>query len=228
MPDKHPIAPDWSAFVREHLRPLGLPAQDQQEVVAELAAHLEDLYEEQLKNGQTESEAHQKARDEVVQWHPLARKIQRAKFKEGIMNTRTKQLWLPSLVSLTTAMLSLMSFTLLGVQPRLFYAHHAVTTLYFPWLAALPFCGALGAYLSRRAGGTSLTCLASSLFPAATLLACFAFILLDSIFGSGRALTLSAFLLFVWNWVFLPGAALLLGAVPFLNPRNQAIRPLAS
>lgn len=221
MPDNHRIAPDWSALVSEHLRPLHLPAKEQQEVVAELAAHLEDLYEEQLKNGRTESEAHQKAMNEVVQWRPLARNIQRAKFKEGITNPRTKQLWLPSLVSLATAMLSLMFLTLLAVQPRLLYAHRAVTMLYLPWLAALPLCGAAGAYLSRRAGGNRLTCLASGLFPAATLLVCFAFILLDSIFGKGHAATLSAFLVFVWSWVFIPGTALLLGALPFLNARHQ-------
>jgi hypothetical protein len=225
MPEKHPIAPDWRALVREHLRPLNLPAQDQQEVVAELAAHLEDLYEEQLRNGRTESEAHKKAMNEVLQWRPLARNIQRAKFKEGIMNTRTKQLWLPSLVSLTTAMLSLMYLTLLAVQPSLFYAHHAVTVLYFPWLAALPLCGGAGAYLSRRAGGDRPARLASSLFPVATLLACFALVLLDSIFVKGRGATVSAFLLFVWCWVFIPGAALLLGALPFLSlgePRSQS------
>ncbi|MGA9307790.1 MAG: hypothetical protein WBW31_20490 [Candidatus Sulfotelmatobacter sp.] len=33
----------WIALVREHLHPLHLPANDQEEVVAELAAHLEDL-----------------------------------------------------------------------------------------------------------------------------------------------------------------------------------------
>jgi|SRR5580700_1508840 hypothetical protein len=219
--------PDWISLVRERLHPLDLPENERREVINELAAHLEDLYEEQIGNGISQSQARESAMKEVDCWHPLAKDIQRAKLKEGIMNARTKQLWLPSLVSLTTAMLSLMSFTLLGVQPRLFYAHHAVTTLYFPWLAALPLCGAAGAYLSRRAGGEQLACLASSLFPAATLLACFFFILLDSIFGTGRALTFSGFLLFVWNWVFLPGTALLLGALPFLRPRHHETPSLA-
>jgi hypothetical protein len=227
MHDKHPITPDWSALVREHLRPLDLPALERQEVVAELAAHLADFYEEQLKNGRTESEAHQKTRNEVVEWRPLARNIQRAKFKEGIMNTRTKQLWLPSLVSLATAMLSLMFLTFFPVQPRLLYAHHAGTMLNLTWLAALPLCGAAGAYLSCRAGGNHLTCLASSLFPAVTMLACFAFILLDSIFGKGHAATWSAFLVFVWSWVFIPGTALLLGALPFLNVRHRDAQQLS-
>ena len=226
MPDNTPGS--WAALVREHLRPLNLPAIEQEEVIAELAAHLEDIYEQQLEKGMSESEARKNATNEVVQWRPLARNIRRAKLKEGIMNPRTKQLWLPSLVSLTTAMLSLMFLTLLAVQPRLLYAHRAVTMLYLPWLAALPLCGAAGACLSRRAGGNRLTCLAASLFPAATLLACFAFILLDSLFGTGHAATLSAFLVFAWSWVFIPGTALLLGALPFLRPRERATRPLVS
>jgi hypothetical protein len=224
---------DWSALVRERLLPLDLPAKESQEVVAELAAHLEDMYEEQIGKGLSESEAGEKVMTEVARGRLLAKNIQRAKLKEGMMNTRTKQLWLPSLVSLTTAMVSLMFLTLLGVQPRLFYAHfslahHAVTTLYLPWLAALPLCGAAGAYLSRRAGGERFMCLASSLFPAAALLGCFCFVLLDSIFGTGRAITPAGFLLFVWNWVFLPGSALLLGALPFLGAGNQRIRSVAS
>lgn len=219
--------PDWISLVRERLHSLDLPENDRRQVINELAAHLEDLYEEQICNGLSQSEACERVMTEVDGWRPLAKDIQRAKLKEDMMNPRTKQLWLPSLVSLTTAMLSLMSLTLLGVQPRLFYAHHAITTLYFPWLAVLPLCGAAGAYLSRRAGGELLVCLVSSLFPAATLFACFFFILLDSIFGTGRALTLSSFLLFVWNWVFLPGAALLLGAAPFLRAGNPGTRSLA-
>jgi hypothetical protein len=219
--------PDWIALVRDRLYSLNLPENDRQEVINELAAHLEDLYEEEIAKGLSQSEARERVTQEVEDWRPLARDIQRTKLKEEIMNPRTKQLWLPSLVSLTPAMLSLMSFTLLGVQPHLFYAHHAVTTVYFPWLAALPLCGAAGAYLSRRAGGDQLACLVSSLFPAATLLACFFFILLDSIFGTGRALTFSGFLLFVWNWVFLPGTALLLGALPFLRPRHHGTQSLA-
>jgi len=95
--------PDWSALVRERLRPLDLPSIETQEVVAELAAHLEEFYDEQIGKGLSESEAQQRALNEIVQWQILARNIQRAKCKEEVMNTRTKHLWLPGLVSLTTA-----------------------------------------------------------------------------------------------------------------------------
>lgn len=212
---------DWNKLVRERLQPLNLPPKEAQEVVAELAAHLEDLYEEQIQKGRSPSEARERVEQEVVRWRPLARNIQRSKLKEEVMNARTKQLWLPSLVSLTAAMLSLTVLMLLGVQPHLYYSHNAVTSLYLPWLAALPLCGAAAAYLSRRAGAEPLTCLTTSLFPVMAFLACFAIVLLEAtVIGSQRALGPSAFARFVWNWVFLPGAPLLLGALPFLKSQR--------
>jgi|HubBroStandDraft_6_1064221.scaffolds.fasta_scaffold00018_105 hypothetical protein len=226
MPDR--FTNDWTNLVREHLHPLRLPASQQQEVIAELAAHLEDLYDQQIQHGLSESEARERVINEVIQWRPLAQDIQRSKFKEGTMNqgrmnARTKQLWLPGLVSLLAAMLSLTAVLLLGVQPHIYYAHQAATTFNFQWLAALPLCGAVAAWLSRRAGGGLLTCLASSLFPVMAFLACFCIIFLGAtILGSERALGPSAFVLFMWNWVFLPGTPLLLGALPFLFRRNQS------
>jgi hypothetical protein len=200
---------------------LDLPETEQQAVIAELAAHLEDLYNEQIQNGGTESEARKKVMNEVAQWRPLARKIQHAKSKEKTMNPRTRQLWLPSLVSLTTAMLSLMAMTTLG-KPYLFYSHHVITTVYFPWLASLPLCGAAAAYLSARAGGARRARLASTLCPAVALLAVFCFIFMAGIVGADHALTFNGFLLFVWNWVFLPGTSLLLGALPFLSEQKPS------
>jgi hypothetical protein len=138
------------------------------------------------------------------------------------MNTRTKHFWLPGLVSLTTAMLSLMCFTIL-VQPRLYVAHNVAATFYWPWLAVLPFCGAAGAWLSRRLGGDRMACLASTQFTSAAWLCCFCFVFVVSMFFQGdRALTFASFLLFTFNWVFLPGTALLLGALPFLRNSGEA------
>jgi hypothetical protein len=39
--------------------------------------------------------------------------------------------------------------------------------------------------------------------------------------------TLSAFLIFVWSWVFIPGMALLVGALPFLNERHRDTQQLS-
>jgi hypothetical protein len=213
---------DWNALVRDRLLPLDLPPHAAQEVITELAAHLEDLYEEHIGEGLSKPEAEEKALNEVIRWRPLAQDIHRAKDKEEIMNPRAKQLWLPSLVSLTTAALSPMAFPLFGLQPRLYYAHHAETTVYFPWLAVLPLCGAAGAYLSRRAGGERSARLTSSLFPAIAVLTCLGLILVTSIVVEKNRLGMwTTFALLVFNWVLLPGAALLLGALPFMRPPTQ-------
>jgi hypothetical protein len=56
MPDRSAPdwkSPDWRALVRERLRPLHLAPEESEQVVAELAAHLEDFYEEQIANGLT-------------------------------------------------------------------------------------------------------------------------------------------------------------------------------
>src|SRR5271170_1688676 len=98
--------PDWNEVVRERLLPLDLPSEKTREVVAELTAHLEDFYEEQIRNGIGESEAQQRTLNEVARWRLLAKNIQRVKREEGTMNARTKQLWLPGIVSLTTAIFS--------------------------------------------------------------------------------------------------------------------------
>ncbi len=105
MPDN--VTNRWIKLVREHLLPLDLPANDREEIVSELAAHLEDLYEEKLGQGISEREAAEAVANEVVRWRSLATRIQRAKLKEEIMNDRTKHFWLPGLVSLTLAMILL-------------------------------------------------------------------------------------------------------------------------
>jgi hypothetical protein len=81
----------------------------------------------------------------------------------------------------------------------------------------LPFIGALGAYLSSRAGGRSRTVLSSCVFPVFPYVAFFviglplALILDDHV---ARNLTLPMFFVGLCAWVIFPAAALLAGGVP--------------
>ena len=86
---------DWQAVIRKNLRGLRLDPACQQDIVAELAAHLEDVCREFRAEGRSEAEAFRCSLEEVTDWHRLAARIQRAKREEEVMNTRTKQLWLP-------------------------------------------------------------------------------------------------------------------------------------
>src|SRR5208282_6446724 len=100
--------PDWSALVRERLGAAATSSVQDEEVIAELAAHLEDLYEELRGKGMCESDAIGQALGNVGNWRGLAGRIRRAKGKEETMNSRTRTLWLPGLFGLTASMVWLM------------------------------------------------------------------------------------------------------------------------
>ena len=142
------------------------------------------------------------------------------------MNTRTKSMWLPGFATLTAAMGTLMIMDRFNIEPKMiWHGSMAVVQLYFPWLAALPFIGGLGAYLSRQAQGQMLARLVAALFPALVPFAIFCPAIVVSA-TLEHHLTWTAvpvvFAGLVFSWVLLPGAMLLLGALPFLrNSRMQ-------
>ena len=159
------------------------------------------------------------------------------------MNDRTKQLWLPGITLMFVAALTLELFQLAALWTYRVYvaAPHghdffwlgryksATLFVYFAWLYVLPFLGAAGAWWSRRAGSGRAKQLASGLFPLVLLLAIFcrelALILavgphpfqLDLLPPAHAffAFLPSSYSLFL-SWVVMPGAALLLGVLPFL------------
>jgi hypothetical protein len=96
--------PDWKALVREWLERLGLSPTQEEEIVSELAGHLEDCYEECRTQGVGKPEAIERSLEQVANWPNLSRQIRRAKSKEKMINRRTKTLWLPALISLAAAM----------------------------------------------------------------------------------------------------------------------------
>jgi len=213
--------PDWNKLVREHLQPYQAPHRE--EVVTELAAHLEETYEAARSQGLTESAALELTLQEVKNWRVLAESIHRAKSEEDLMNHRTKSLWLPTLFTLLGASVSLMAAQLLGLQPRLIWIHGTGITVYWPWLAGLPLCGALGANLSQRAHGPLPARLAAGLSPALLMLIVMLLILPWGLAIDGvHFFIVVGFGLALANWVALPAFALLIGAAPFLHDSPQA------
>jgi hypothetical protein len=222
---------DWNVLVRERFSGKGLTESQQSEIISELAAHLEDLYEHECSLGITETEAISRALNEVDNWRQLSRDISRTRKLEGQVNYRTKSLWLPGLTTLTAAMGALA--IIMGhhvnrfyFEPRIYwYGSMAVVQIYLPWLAILPIIGAIGAYLSRLANGNLKTRLAAASFPALVLFALFCpGIAVTAVFEhhlNWHVLPV-AFAGMVFSWVVLPGVALTLGALPFLgSPQLQ-------
>ena len=209
---------NWQRTVGEHLEACGVPREIRGEIVVELAAHLEETYEEARADDMTEAAALELALQQVDDWHALAAEVARAKSPEDLMNHRTKSLWLPALVTFLGASLSLTMSQIVGIQPRMLWFDKLVMWFYLPWLATLPIFGGLGAYLSRRAHGPILSRLAASLSPALIMLTVMCLILPWGLYVERlHSLTLFGFGIGLINWVAIPAFGLLLGAAPFLK-----------
>jgi cation transport ATPase len=211
---------DWKALVEQRLAGLALEPKERTEVIAEVAAHLEDIYEGMLKQGVTEEEAVRRALSQAGNWKDLQRKICAAKRREQPMKKRVWQLWVPGFLTLILSMLFLTVLYRVGLRGRLFWSGSNAILLYTPWLAGLPFIGALGAYVSSRAGGSRATALFVSVFPAIALTGAFLLMFpigfaVQGITGSQGDFSVVAIVLLKdgIGWILVPGAALLAGGL---------------
>lgn len=134
------------------------------------------------------------------------------------MNHRTKSLWMPALACITSSSLAMMFLQFAQIRPQLIWTKPVAFFFYWPWLGMLPFCGALGAWLSRRAGGGILSRLLAVLSPVLWMLALGILVEPLELASNGLA-HLAYFGYGIANWVVLPGLALLIGAAPFLRER---------
>ncbi|PYT57248.1 MAG: hypothetical protein DMG35_20565, partial [Acidobacteria bacterium] len=171
---------------------------------------------------------------QVADWRDLQRRIIIAKKTEDPMQNRLHQLWIPGFLTLTLSTIFLMTLQIHGYQPRIVSWNGPDTILlYVPWLLSLPLFGALGAYLSLRAGASGSRALLASIFPVVSLAACLFVILPVSFVVDPHVehrIRMASFLRGFFEWVLVPGAALLAGALPvklFLSrrptPRQAAI-----
>ncbi len=100
-------------------------------------------------------------------------------------------------------------------------------TFYWQWLATLPLFGAAGTYISRRAQGSLLSTFAAGLSPALITFGAMSVILPFGLAIDGfYAWRLVGFGLGLVNWVAVPAAALMLGALPFLRSGTVQIKSL--
>lgn len=218
MPDSDAL--DWKEIVRERVGDMRLDASQQDEVICELADHLEETYEGLCAKGICKSDALERSLSEI-NWRQLSRRIQSAKREGMLMNNRTKQFWLPAMVSLAISEGVLLVVTVV-VRSDLRISMMGPKATYIPWLISLVIAGAAGAYLSRRGGSGWRTLLAASLFPAYTGLG---FVLVGititlitgvRIFAQPQWLYASRAL---GVGVLVPAIALVLGAAPFMRRR---------
>jgi hypothetical protein len=227
---------DWESLVRQQLAGIALEAEERREVVAELAAHLEETFEELRGQGLAEEAAAERALAQVQNWRSLRRKIQKARSKEDVMTDRVKQVWLPGFLTLFLSVMVLMVNEFIGIKlgiaPLIVSAHGSglkapVAVIYVPWLVSLLLIGAIGAYLAGRAGASARATFLSILFPILPQSIFFViWIPVSLILGNhiDHNAMPSALLMGLVAWVVLPGVALLAGGLPvqILKSRRAA------
>ena len=222
---------DWEALVREQLAGLVLDPQERREVVAELAAHLEEVFDGLVRQGVPEEEALRRTFSQAGNWQDLRLKIQATRSEENRMTNRVRQFWLPGLLTLLLSMVLLMVIPFIGPKPLIVSSHGwrmiaPVAVIYVPWLLLLLPIGAMGAYLAGRAGGSQRTTILSIVFPVLpySVLFIIAFpvsLVLDD--HVAHNIMLSALLVGFVAWVLLPGVALLAGGLPVQLLRSRRL-----
>ena len=148
------------------------------------------------------------------------------------MTNRVRQLWTPGFLTLLLSMVLLMVIQFIGPKPLIVSAHGwrmiaPAAVIYVPWLLSLLPIGAMGAYLTGRAGGSQRAIFLSSVFPVLPYFVLFliAFpvsVILDD--HVAHNVMLSALLIGLIAWVLVPGTALLAGGllVELLRARRSA------
>jgi hypothetical protein len=224
---------DWQTLVEQRLAGLALEPEEKTEVIAEVAAHMEDVCEEMLRQGMTEDAAFSRTLLQVSDWQELRRRIQTAHLEENMMTDRVRQWWLPGFVALFLSMILLMANEFIGLKfgfrPLIVSAHGSqmsapVAVIYVPWLLLLVPIGALGAYLAGRAGGSPRAIFLSVVFPVLPHLVFFLVVfpvvlILDD--HVAHNIMISGLFMSSAAWVVLPGAALLAGGLPVQILRSR-------
>jgi hypothetical protein len=218
---------DWNKLVREHLGDLQLPPAKQDEVVAELAAHLADLYQEKLAAGVPPSQALRNVLAQDSDWRALAKTIERAKSEKNT-NDRTKQFWLPALASLFGSLAWMIILQMSA--PWLHLSSNNSEMLLTPnnvWLFSLPFVAAACTYLSQRAGSARPVRIVVAVFPSIVMAFVWLLVLVIAV-ALRQPFERLGFAHGFFRAVLIPTIPLIIGVLPFLGANDDVTRAPAS
>lgn len=160
--------PDWKQIVRKNLRVLISCSPDAAEpIVEELASHLEDTYEHCRRLGLDEVQALERALQEL---NRSRMKLAQRLLQENLMRGFAHRIILPGLATFVLTMTVAWSLKIAHVRlTTVVLPNDMFLYLPIPWFCLLPLCGADGAVLSRRRGGSRLHCMLTATFPAMIL-----------------------------------------------------------
>ena len=138
------------------------------------------------------------------------------------MNMRVRQLWAPVLSTfLVSVSVQFVALRVPQLPPWVFFTRNGVSIVLAPlWMLALPFIGALGAWLSLRAGGSIRDRLLIAVGPAWLLGSIMTVgVLLSMIIERHWSLSikLTAYVAYMIASCLIPAVLLALGALPWLG-----------
>src|SRR5437899_1234941 len=158
--------------------------------------------------------------EQASDWQDLQRRIIAAKERGHLMKKRVQQLWIPGFLTFILSTVFLMTLQKLGFRPRIVGDGPNAVLFCAPWLASLLFVGALGAYLSSRAGGSRGAAFFASVFPVLALTTAFLLmfpidLIIERAIGNhvDFSIVATALLREGIGWILVPGAALLVGGL---------------
>jgi hypothetical protein len=143
---------EWGKRVEEQLKDCNQPAQVDAGTIAELAGHVEDVYEELVASGVPFADAEKAALDEIGEPMVLCRRISEARERRTMLS-ETKNLFLPTMATLALTLVGLMALRN-GMYPHGFaLTSEEALFLYFPWIVGSFAVGVLGGFWVRKATG---------------------------------------------------------------------------
>jgi hypothetical protein len=154
--------PDWKQIVHKNLRVLAMCSP---EFTEELAAHLEDSYEALLCDGLPAEVAFQHTIGQIEGRRRIW--LVMRFLREALMTGFIRKVALPGLLTSAATGLFYWTLALDHVRDKVIWLVGGQLPLW--WWCLLPVCGALGALLSQRNGGSRLQRIAASLLPSAIL-----------------------------------------------------------
>jgi hypothetical protein len=177
---------------------------------------LEEGYEALRAQGLPDEEALIETGLQTGGWDKLRQGVNSERRRIPLMD-RVKQIWIPSLLTLFTAWTMLALLMVAGLRALVWYTGGVrYFILYVPWLLLLPFIGAAGAYLSRRAKATGWRVYLSGAFPAVAIAIVFLLIMPFRLVVDPYVVhdfEWAGLASMTFNWVVIPGIALSFGVV---------------
>ncbi len=237
--------PDWEGLVQQRLGRLHLAPAAENEIIRELAGHLEDRYLAARAAGASEQQARDAALRELGNPQGLARRLRGQ--KETLMNMTPlkKRVLLPAGVALVLSGFSIWIAYIYGPKHiayfwesksnGILYAYsYSGVGFYKALLIAMLLIGGVAAWLARRRGATVAQRLLVAALPALLNVLIFAAgTVLSATLGhswqplSGRAPVLMAPHVGTVPWLITPVAYALLGAAPFLFSKGRDQQPVS-